>query len=387
MATLFPKDVFSGFGTSTSIPIDFPSQLGRVRSRDQKKLRHGVRSRCPKLPGVYGMLGKHGDLIYVGKAKSLRMRLMSYFRESRDPKAGKILKHTHTLVWETVPDEFGALVRELELIRLHRPRFNVLGQPGHRRYTYVCLGRSPAPYVYLSRHPNGKEVAIYGPLTSRHFAWEACRRINDWYKLRDCSQKQKMHFAGQMELFAQERTPGCLRADINTCTAPCAGGCQKDQYGDQVKAAKAFLDGRDKRPLNELETAMTEAATALQFERAASLRDRLKDLQWLSDRLNWLRSARTTNTFVYPVNRESGLKVWYFIHRGRVAGACLEPRDSNQKIAAAELMTKVFETETVPYVPAQQVDHILLVSAWLRKFPEEHKAVLSVNEARRFCHV
>ena len=144
MATLFPKNVFPGFGPTTSIPINFAASLGRVRTRDSRKMRHGVRERCPKLPGVYGMLGKQGDLIYVGKAKSLRMRLMSYFRESRDPKAGKILDHTHTLVWETVPDEFGALVRELELIRQHRPRFNVLGQPGHRRYTATALPAYPA---------------------------------------------------------------------------------------------------------------------------------------------------------------------------------------------------------------------------------------------------
>ena len=385
MATLFPKNVFPGFGPTTSIPINFAASLGRVRTRDSRKMRHGVRERCPKLPGVYGMLGKQGDLIYVGKAKSLRMRLMSYFRESRDPKAGKILDHTHTLVWETVPDEFGALVRELELIRQHRPRFNVLGQPGHRRYTYVCIGRSPAPYVYLSRHPTGREVAIYGPLTSRHFAWEACRRLNDWYRLRDCSQRQKMHFAGQLELFVQERSPGCLRSELGSCTAPCAAGCGREEYTGQVREAKAFLDGRDKRPLTELEKQMNEAAAAMQYERACSLRDRLRDLTWLSDRLNWLRSARSDNTFVYPVNQEDGPATWYLIHRGRVAGACPAPKKASERRATLDLLTLVFETNITPYVPAQQVDHILLVSAWLRKHPEEQAAVFSVAAARKQC--
>ena len=104
---------------------------------------------------------------------------MSYFRDSRDPKAGRILQHTHTLVWETVPDEFAALVRELELIRRHRPRFNVLGQPGRQRYCYVCLGRAPAPYAYVSRAPTGKDLGVYGPFTSAMRAGEAVRRLND----------------------------------------------------------------------------------------------------------------------------------------------------------------------------------------------------------------
>ncbi|WP_020473527.1 UvrB/UvrC motif-containing protein [Zavarzinella formosa] len=385
MATLFPKHVFEGFGPTPSIPAGFAALLGRVRSRDAKKLRQGVREHGPKLPGVYGMLGRHGDLIYVGKAKSLRHRLMSYFRESRDPKAGRILDHTHTLIWETVPDEFGALVRELELIRQHRPRFNVLGQPGHRRYTYVCLGRSPAPYAYVARQPTGRELAIYGPLTSSHLAWEACRRLNDWYRLRDCSQSQKMHFAEQGELFPQERTPGCLRFDIGTCSAPCAGGCRRDQYAGQIREAKAFLDGRDKKPLVELTRQMTEAAVAMQFERAASLRDRLRDLQWLSDRLTWLRSARSDNTFVYPINQATGPAVWYLIHRGRVAATCHAPTRKPERRSVSQLLTKVFETDITPYVPAQQVDHILLVSAWLRKHPEEQAGIISVAAAKKLC--
>ena len=103
MATLFPVDTFTGLR-----PDGRPA--GRLRSGSgpgpvpQGTEAPGRRSGdVPELPGVYGMLGRHGDLIYVGKAKSLRARLMSYFRDSRDPKAGRILQHTHTLVWETVP--------------------------------------------------------------------------------------------------------------------------------------------------------------------------------------------------------------------------------------------------------------------------------------------
>lgn len=385
MATLFPKHVFTGFGPTHSIPAQFQSSIGRVRSHKEKLLRHGVRKLAPTHPGVYGMLGRRGDLIYIGKAKSLRHRLMSYFRDSRDPKAGRILEHTYTLVWETVPDEFSALVRELELIRQHRPRFNVLGQPGYRRYTYVCLGRAPAPYAFANRSPTGKEMAIYGPIVSHHHAAEACRRINDWYRLRDCSQRQTMHFAEQLTLFEEQRNPGCLRADIGTCTAPCAGGCRRDQYSRQVRAAKAFLDGNDQQPLVEISQQMLDASQLLQFERATALRDKLRDLQWIYDRLMWLRTARDENTFVYPVQHGDGRPVWYLIHRGRVAGTCFAPRTRAEKKKVDQLLVKVFITDALPFVPAQQVDHILLVSAWLRKHPEQKAGIIAIDVARQIC--
>jgi excinuclease ABC subunit C len=381
VATLFPVDAFAGFGPTAARPAAFDPALGRVRSRKEAKLRAGVRAESPKLPGVYGMLGKHGDLIYVGKAKSLRARLMSYFRESRDPKAGRILQHTRTLVWETVPDEFGALVRELELIRRHRPRFNVLGQPGRQRYCYVCLGRTPAPYAYVSRAPTGKDLGVYGPFTSAARAGEAVRRLNDWYRLRDCAQTVAMHFAEQGELFPEDRSPGCLRFEIGTCAGPCAGACTRNGYGGHVRAAKRFLDGTDDKPLKELGALMLAASEAMQFERAAALRDRLTELEWLSEKLNWLRHARKENTFVYPLAGPDGRTVWYLIHRGRVRGACYRPVCENSLVVARTLLGDVFSNDPGPGVTPGQVDHVLLVSGWFRKNPAEREGLLTPAEA------
>lgn len=383
MATLFPVDTFPGFGPTAARPAAYEPDLGRLRSRKEHRLRAGVRERAPKLPGVYGMLGRYGDLIYVGKAKSLRARLMSYFRDSRDPKAGRILGQTHTLVWETVPDEFGALVRELELIRRHRPRFNVLGQPGRQRYCYVCLGRGPAPYAYVSRTPAGKDVAVYGPFTSAGRAGEAVRRLNDFYRLRDCAQTVKMHFADQTELFHQDRTPKCLRFDIGTCAGPCAGTCTRAGYGAHVRAARKFLDGADDRPLADLTAKMAAAAGAMQFERAASLRDRLASLEWLSEKLNWLRTARTANTFVYPLTGNDARTVWYLVHRGRVRGSCYRPNCPTSADVAARLIEDVYGQDPGTHITPHQVDHVLLVSGWFRRYPAEKAGLLGWEAARR----
>jgi excinuclease ABC subunit C len=384
VATLFPVDTFTGFGPTAARPATFDPVLGRVRSRKEPWLRAGVRESAPKLPGVYGMLGKHGDLIYIGKAKSLRARLMSYFRDSRDPKAGRILQHTHTLVWETVPDEFGALVRELELIRRHRPRFNVLGQPGRQQYCYVCLGRSPAPYAYVSRAPTGKDLGVYGPFTSAGRAGEAVRRLNDWYRLRDCAQTVSMHFADQRELFPVDRSPGCLRLEIESCAGPCAGGCTRSGYGSQVRAAKRFLDGTDDRPLKQLTTSMGQAAAAMQFERAGAIRDRLAEMEWLWERLNWLRQARKENTFVYPLAGPDGRTVWYLIHRGRVRGACFRPTCRTSEATARAVISDVYAANPGPGVTPGQVDHVILVSGWFRKNPAEKDVLLTPAEANSF---
>src|SRR5262245_39713637 len=163
--------------------------MHRISGGRSGKLRTKVRAECPRLPGVYGMVNALGELIYVGKAKNLRARLLSYFRpRSRDPKAGRILHQTRTLAWEIAPSEFAALLRELELIRRWQPRFNVQGQPTRRRRCYVCIGRHPAPYIFLSARPAARTMSSYGPVPATRRAREAVRHLNDLFRLRDCPQ-------------------------------------------------------------------------------------------------------------------------------------------------------------------------------------------------------
>src|SRR5262249_44119779 len=161
------------------------------------------------------MIAGNGELIYVGKAKSLRGRLLSYFRpRSRGPKAGKILRQARSLVWEVSASEFGALLRELELIRRWRPRWNVQGQPLRRQWAFVCLDGSPAPYAYLSRrHATRNSTGSarldnpgytrhrFGPIPAGRRAYEAVRQLNDVFRLRDCPQPQEMIYAEEASLF------------------------------------------------------------------------------------------------------------------------------------------------------------------------------------------
>ncbi len=304
---LFPADPADGFGPSLFRPADH-AVVGRgVKASTPAKLLRGVKEHAPKLPGVYGWVDGRGRVIYVGKAKSLRCRLLSYFREnSRAPKAGKILERTRLLVWEEAADEFAALLRELELIQRLRPKFNVLGMPGQQRYHYLCLGKAPAPYLHLAGKPGKGTIACYGPLVSRHHSADAARRLNDWFKLRDCPDTVPLGFAEQGQLFTDDRGAHCLRYEIGNCFGPCNGSCTRADYAAGVKAAKAFLDGRDRTLLGHLRELMDAAAAAFEFERAGAIRDRLKALEQLDSRLTLLRRARTKHSFVYPLAGPDG---------------------------------------------------------------------------------
>ena len=231
MTHLFQDGKFLSFGPSTLFSADAQSRSARIEGTRPAELRGQVRLLAPNRPGVYGMVDREEQLIYVGKAKNLRTRLQSYFRrQSRPPKAGRIIAQAKSIVWEILPSEFASLLRELELIRRWRPRFNVQGQPLRRRLTFVCLGRAPAPYLFLARKITSRVQATFGPITASKRVQDAVRRVNDWFKLRECPRPQEMIFPDQGELFPGVRPPGCLRMEIGTCTGPCTGLCARKDY-------------------------------------------------------------------------------------------------------------------------------------------------------------
>jgi excinuclease ABC subunit C len=381
MNGLFQREKFTGFGPHALI-ADEPPPLFLARAKRGGRLRHAVRRDGPRLPGVYGMIDAAGELIYVGKAKSLRARLLGYFRPSRDEKAGKIIRESRGLAWEVAPSEFAALLRELELIRRYQPRFNVAGQPRrHRRY-YVCIGRRPAPYAFVAAKPPTTALAAFGPVPGMYRTREAVRRLNDWFRLRDCPQKQSMVFAGQGELFALVRTPGCIRHDIGHCLAPCAAACTRHEYAFHVEAALDFLHGKDGSPLEILEREMNAASAALQFERAANLRDRLDSLGWLAKHLDRLRQA-VRNSFVYPVAGMDGIETWYLIRHGLVRAAVPAPVDAASRRRARQRLEEVYDGGPLATdLPApDEVDGVLLVAGWFRRNKQEREKGISVEAA------
>lgn len=384
MKSLFSPHPVIDFGPDTLHSFMPPAQVHHISGRRSSVLRSQVRQFGPKKPGVYGMLDRHGELIYIGKAKYLRSRLLSYFRpRSRDPKAGRILSQTAHLAWQITPNEFAALHRELELIRRWRPRFNVQGQPHARRPTYICLGRKPAPYAFLARRPPRDVLAFYGPIPAGLFASEAVRWLNDCFLLRDCPQSQQMIFAEQRELFPLERSAGCVRYEIGTCLGPCAAGCTRREYFQQIRAVRAFLEGNDQSILFSLQSEMETAAARHLFEKAAVLRDKYQLLTWLYQKLEQMRQLERDGSFIYPLRGHDGETLWYLIHAGQTVAALPEPDDKPSRQTAAALIDTVYQKQFA--CSREQTlarrDSILLVSSWFCRYPQERERTMSPEEA------
>lgn len=382
MRAFWEVEPFVGFGGDPFAPSIRPVRLAKVKGRSKAALHAGIRKDCPKTPGVYGMIDANGHLIYVGKSKALRSRLLSYFgRPVGRQKAGAILRETRQIIWERQPSEFAALLRELYLIRSWRPRWNVKDQPKAQRPVYVAVGRAPATYLFVTSEPPKDSIA-FGPFQSRRRVHTAVEVLNQHYGLRDCTGNIRFLFSDQPELFPQERRPGCLRFEIRTCLGPCVGGCSTSAYARQVRGAMAFLEGDDEAPIVVLRDRMRRAAAEQRYETAAQLRDRLSALEWLSARLDYLEQARSRFNFIYPVRSTSGRTVWYAIHRGCVAKAMWAPTVRRRRPNDAELLESWARLGRLDGFPImERHPTINLLSHWFRTRDGEMDQVISIETA------
>src|SRR3979411_288685 len=221
-------------------------------------MRSTVKDGAADRPGVYRMLSSDGEILYVGKSKRVRSRLLSYFRCAYpEEKGARILRSAETIEWDYTPSEFAALLQELRLIKRFRPRYNVRMMRDARHSSFIKLTKCPAPKLIVVRGAAGEDASIYyGPFVGAQRVGEAVRELNDAVMLRDCRTDLKMFFSDQTELFQlSPRTPGCIRYEISKCLGPCVGGCSAAEYDERVAMAKAFLHGRNDRPPQELRVA------------------------------------------------------------------------------------------------------------------------------------
>ncbi|MEL7266782.1 MAG: GIY-YIG nuclease family protein, partial [Planctomycetota bacterium] len=307
-----------GFGADPMSPHP-PSPIRYVTDRDTAMLRHQVLSDVPNVPGVYGMLDRYGSLIYVGKSKQLRSRLLSYFSAiGGGEKAEKIILAARAIQWETQPSEFAALLREQFLIRKFTPRWNVQEMPKRLRPMYLCLGRQPAASFFTAALPPADCVASAGPFHGAGKLGLAVDVLNKYFRLRDCRRDQPMHFIDQLSLFDMEHRPGCLRFETKTCSGPCAGGQTTEQYDEQVRDAERFLEGFDNTPTLRLKERMQAAANNRQYELAGRILSDIKAMEFVHRRLDYLARARRDFTFVYRVRGFDLRHTWYWIRGGEV---------------------------------------------------------------------
>lgn len=339
---------------------------------DLGALKDRVRALAENRPGVYRMVDAGGRVLYVGKAKRLRNRLLSYFRAAYpDDKAARILYAAHDLHWDYVPSEFAAYLTELRQIRRHRPHFN-LKLNRARRAVFVKLSGGPAPRITSGCTIGGDDSRCYGPFRSFGRTGEAVRTLADLLGLRDCAASMPIVFAGQGDLFDQGRRAACMRHEFGFCTGPCAGFVAERDYRQRVETAIAFLEGRTLHPIDRTVAAMQEAAGRADFELAAKWREKFEQLEWLFGAIVRARTAMDLLTFVYRDPGAFGDDRVYLVRRGLVRAAFPYPatpieHEAFRGVVAEELARA--EPAAGP-LPVETIDELLLIMAWFRAHPE-----------------
>jgi excinuclease ABC subunit C len=348
-------------------------------------MRESVRSGCADRPGIYRMHASDGEVVYVGKSKRLRSRILSYFRAAYpEEKGARIVREAVRIDWEYAPSEFAALLLELRLIKRLRPRFNVQMKRDAHHLAFIKVTRPPAPKLVVVRGASDDSAAYFGPFLGARRVEEWLRELNDVLGLRDCSLDKKMNFADQRELFQlTARTPGCIRYEVRKCLGPCVAACTEHDYDARVALARAFLDGSDDSPIDTLRGEMVASSDRLEFERAASLRDKLGRLEALKQELLRFRFGVETLSFLYTVPGFAGDDRVYLIRRGRVREERPVPRTAAERRALARLTAEVFGTaeRDSTRIPTHQVDELLLLSSWFRKFPDQLELTSRAEDA------
>jgi excinuclease ABC subunit C len=238
-----------------------PLAVGRAVIASHAKL-------APSSPGVYRMIDAKGDVLYVGKAKNIRKRIIAYGRPTGyDPRIERMIAATAALEFVSTATETEALLLEANLIKRLRPRFNVLLRDDKSFPHILITADHWAPQILKHRGARTREGNYYGPFAS---VWAVNRTITALQRaflLRSCS-----------DGFFESRTRPCLLYQIKRCSGPCTREIDFAEYGELVREANAFLSGKSQAVKDELAAEMEKASAALDFERAAIYRDRLAAL-------------------------------------------------------------------------------------------------------------
>jgi excinuclease ABC subunit C len=254
----------------------------------------------PAAPGVYLMKDAQGVVLYVGKAKNLRNRAGHYFTKAaaEDPRTADLVPLIADVDFLPAETEVDALLLEARLVKDVQPRFNV-ELKDDKTFPYLQIRiREDFPRVEFTRNPRRRGVKLYGPFTSARGLRQAMQVLQRLFQFRTCA------------LDIDDGDPRwrwfrpCLLHSIRQCTAPCNFRVSKEDYRKQIRALRLVLEGKKDRLLAEMERAMREASAALQFEKAARLRDDVAALQKLGQRGEVNRDVQPE---VFPIDPKKGL--------------------------------------------------------------------------------
>jgi excinuclease ABC subunit C len=328
----------------------------------------GILATLPAKPGCYIYRNAEGTIIYVGKAISLKNRVRSYFHadSSHDNKTRRLVREINDIEWIVVGSELEALILEMNLIKKHRPKYNIRLKDD-KRYPYIKVHWAEAfPRVTVTRQMTEDGSRYFGPYTS---AWAV-------YQTLDVLRRIFPYLTCDREITGQDKR-ACLYYDIKLCNAPCIGAIKQDGYRQMITDLMNFLSGHSEEIVTRLEAEMLKASEEMRFERAAALRDQLKAIGSVIERQKIVFATDYKDSDVLAMARTDGeacVQI-FFIRGGKLIGREYFILEGTEDTADQQVMSefiKQFYTEAAN-IPEQvmipeeiEIEEAKIIGQWLR---------------------
>ena len=322
--------------------------------------------KLPGRPGVYIMHDEKDNIIYVGKAISLKNRVRQYFQSSRNKgvKIEQMVTHIRRFEYIVTDSELEALVLECNLIKEHRPKYNTMLMDD-KTYPFIKVTTNePFPRVILSRKMLKDKAKYFGPYTSAQAVRDTIDLIHKLYHVRSCNRNLPRDTG-------KERP--CLNYHIKQCDAPCQGYISQEEYGKSINEVIRFLNGHYDSILSELEKKMNEASEALEFERAIEYRELLNSVKKVAQKQKITDSSgEDRDVLAVASGEEDAVVQVFFIRGGRLIGRdhfYLRISKGESKGSILDSFIKQYYAGT-PYIPGElmlqeEVEDRELLETWL----------------------
>ena len=294
-------------------------------------------------PGIYKMLSDKNEILYVGKAKNIPNRLKSYISENHLPiRTERMLSLTRRLETTTTTNESEALLLEANLIKKHKPRFNILLRDD-KSFPYIFIGKKDKwPQLTKLRGKKNREGYYFGPFASVGSANWTIKILQKIFLLRVCD-----------DSVFKNRDRACILYQIRRCSAPCVGKIEEESYKSLVSDAVDFISGKSQRIQKNLSKEMEKASEDLDYEKAAILRDRIKALTQIqsSQKINQTNLKEADVVSVFKESGKTCVQVFFFRSKQNWGNQAYFPKhdpDENEEKILSSFLGQFYENKSVP---------------------------------------
>lgn len=320
----------------------------------------------PGSPGCYVYKDEHDQVLYVGKAVSLKNRVRSYFQESarHGPRIARLVSKIRDMEWIVVATEVEALVLECNLIKQHRPPYNVRMRDD-KSYPYITITKEDYPRVMFTRRVRRDGAKYFGPYTSAFAVRDTLQLLHKIFPLIPC---------GKSWTGAPVQKP-CLYYHIGRCLGPCSGLSERAEYGQILDKVERFLNGKEQSIVDDLRKDMAAAAEDLDFEKAAKIRDQIQAIETVMQRQQAVTGDQTDQDVIAVVKDERGAAIqMLYIRGGKLIGQRQYVLDGAADAPPAEAVqefVKQYYADAIE-VPREillpvEIEERNIVQSWLRQ--------------------